>query len=1164
MHGKAKKNARLSKHFKPVNKIYTLLCVVFAAASGSPVFAQLSVSCPADMTFNLTPGQCSKVVDFEILVEADTFLITKTDETTLDAGDYFPVGTTELSYSITDFNETIDCAFSVQVIEFQPTNATLSCVTGVNVSVNAACGLSDNPDFFLNGNNYHCYEDYIVNITTQFGFPVGEDLSSRIGQTLFHTVTDTETGNSCTGSMTIFDNTAPLIVCPDTLVLPCTATPTDYLPTVIESPTIFDNCGGFTSAYFDQTTDFSCNDTQFNGQYTRRIRRTWSAADSHGNNAAPCTQIIFLRRAALSEVVFPASFNNIENPALECGTDFDTDFAATGVPTVGGMPIYPSNASCDLTASFSESQIPTCGGGYTILRNWTVLDDCTNQIATQLQAIAVRDKTAPIISVAQTFSVSAGNANCTASFTPPFPTVTDGCSTFTVQLFSSAGTVSGFSVQNLPYGTHTLTWRALDACNNQATAQVTVTVFDGQGPTTICSPQKTVALGNAGGASLPATIFNNGSYDNCGGNLNYKVRRLTDVCGNETEFAPTVGFCCEDVGNPVAVQIKVTDIAGNFNVCSATVTVNDNLAPALICPSGMEVECDIIYENMSVFGKIALQQSDRAAIIIDGTNAGIDGLATDNCTVQVIENESLIDINFCGTGTIVRSFTATDAAGHFSNCQQTITFLNSNPFYINAANPNDPNDDVIWPAAVTLTGCEAGTAPADTGLPQLVDESCSNIGITHTDQIFNGGAGSYVIQRKWTIVDFCQFGGGGGTWNYTQMITVNNADFLPPQFVDAPGVIKLCVDANDCNTAALLNSVTAEDACTPTANLQWYYEIDYDNDGTFDVSGNSAVIDLTVPAGYHLLQRTVTDASGNTGFLTQYIAVNDCTAPVSDCPFALDTLTAFLDAEGDFIFFAEEFGGQLDVTDNCGSDFDFQLSVGADAAFYNSETAADFIYFNCAALDSIAEVTLWIADASDNRSSCTTHFRFQDNNHACGDASPILLNISGDIRTETDAPIWNVDIDINSPEIVDLPEAGSYIVAGLAVNGDYSVSPSKNNSFLNGVTTNDIVLIRKHILQSVPLSSPYKIIAADVNGSGSVTTADIVLLRQHILDPFMTFTQNTSWRFVDADYVFPDPEQPFLEVFPEIWSENNVVSDKTVNFIGVKIGDVNNTVNPED
>jgi hypothetical protein len=124
---------------------------------------------------------------------------------------------------------------------------------------------------------------------------------------------------------------------------------------------------------------------------------------------------------------------------------------------------------------------------------------------------------------------------------------------------------------------------------------------------------------------------------------------------------------------------------------------------------------------------------------------------------------------------------------------------------------------------------------------------------------------------------------------------------------------------------------------------------------------------------------------------------------------------------------------------------------------------------------------------------------------------------------------------------------------------DYTVTPSLDRDFLNGVSTMDIVLITRHILGMNPLISPYKLIAADINNSKSVTTMDLVQLRKLILGLDAKFPSNTSWRFVDAGYKFSNPSNPWQIAWPELLSINDLSGDVVANFTAIKIGDVNNT-----
>lgn len=137
--------------------------------------------------------------------------------------------------------------------------------------------------------------------------------------------------------------------------------------------------------------------------------------------------------------------------------------------------------------------------------------------------------------------------------------------------------------------------------------------------------------------------------------------------------------------------------------------------------------------------------------------------------------------------------------------------------------------------------------------------------------------------------------------------------------------------------------------------------------------------------------------------------------------------------------------------------------------------------------------------------------------------------------------------------------AGSFSIGNVETCDGYNVIPSFVGVADDGVTTMDIVLVQKHILGLIPLDSPYKLIAADANNSTTITTLDIVEMRKVILQINTAFTNNTNWRFVDANYTFQDPENPLLEDFPEIIHIPNLVSLTNVAFVAIKVGDLNNS-----
>jgi hypothetical protein len=136
---------------------------------------------------------------------------------------------------------------------------------------------------------------------------------------------------------------------------------------------------------------------------------------------------------------------------------------------------------------------------------------------------------------------------------------------------------------------------------------------------------------------------------------------------------------------------------------------------------------------------------------------------------------------------------------------------------------------------------------------------------------------------------------------------------------------------------------------------------------------------------------------------------------------------------------------------------------------------------------------------------------------------------------------------------------GSYSFSGLGVGQNYEISLAKSDDTpaANGVTTLDIALIRRQILDLAPLDSPYKLLAADVNASGTVTTLDIALIRRLILALTNTFPAGL-WRFVPADYVFADPSNPW-NAPTNRWYTNLVANMTGQDYVAIKLGDVNNS-----
>jgi len=173
------------------------------------------------------------------------------------------------------------------------------------------------------------------------------------------------------------------------------------------------------------------------------------------------------------------------------------------------------------------------------------------------------------------------------------------------------------------------------------------------------------------------------------------------------------------------------------------------------------------------------------------------------------------------------------------------------------------------------------------------------------------------------------------------------------------------------------------------------------------------------------------------------------------------------------------------------------------------------------------------------------------------------VNVSGIVEKENGVPVANVEMIFSSGIPSNLTGVDGTYNVEVASGSNFTITPEKDTLYGNGVSGFDVFKIVRHILVVEALDSPYKIIAADVNHSNSVSTFDAFLIQQVILQIVDTFPNNTSWRFVDKDFVFPNAAFPFSTVFPESISINGLMGDVAgVDFVAIKVGDVTLDANP--
>jgi hypothetical protein len=979
---------------------------------------------------------------------------------------------------------------------------TLICNDGLQISLDATGQVQIMPEWIAPNANTTCPGPLQLRLFEQSGYLIsGTTLNCNyIGQTITAQVRHLASGNSCSGTLELHDFLPPTISCTDKFIF-CNQDPS---PAALGSPTMADNCtptDELIFSYFDNIESLPCGTLQNGHLVTKRIDRTWFVTDAFGNSNS-CEQKIWLKHITLTNLTFPPNLDGLVNPSLNCDQD-PNDLALTGQPTVGGIPI-DNSPDCEFGVVYSDQIINICPpAGYSILRTWTAVDFCTSQITNRIQIIKVEDKTPPVIAPLENITVGTDGFLCTGTVELPPAEISDDCSAVTVTPSWAYG--AGFGpFTGISLGTHIVTYTATDACGNSKTATLSVTVNDSSPPQPICAADVQVSLSAGGVGFLNAGSVGLNSFDNCG------PVTLT-LSRDDSFYVPTLEVTCADIGTTLTVLLKVTDAVGLENFCDTEVNVRDFLKPDIQCPANANLTCLQNHEDLQVTGQAT---------------------ASDNCALQSLDFYDINLIGPCNIGSVTRMWKATDEQGNTRTCAQQITL----------AAVSDVS--VTFPADVTVSACadSSDVLPPATGEPVTSGQHCFPLSVTYIDQILQNSPASpfcYRILRYWKVIDFCVYdinGGSSGIWEDVQLIDV--VDDAPPVLA-LPADLTVNADQPGCLAQVALPDVTAND-CDG--------QISISNNGIY-ASSTGANASGLYPLGVHQIVFSAADNCGNITQQTLTVTVQDLVPPKAVCK---NGLVVNLNTAGK---------ATLDATllDDNSSD---HCSASANLVFAVSPDS-----FNCQTLG-IQQVTLTVTDESGNAATCSATVTVTDPAGACLPPPPPGFVIEGTIRTETGAPVAEIPLTLlgdGFTAVAECDAAGHYIFEDVPGNNLYSLRPQNNAKWLNGLTTFDLVLISKHILGLDTLDSPFKLIAADANRSGTVTTFDIVQLRKVILGLLDTVPGNTSWRFVDAAYTFPDQTNPFGAVFPEQKSYNILTANHTEqNFVGVKIGDINNSVNTAD
>ena len=786
------------------------------------------VNCPANITVSNSSVLCGANVNFSVSSSDNCGVVS--DSLSHNSGDFFPVGTTTVSYSATDgAGNTGTCSFDITVND--TTSPIVTCPGPITVNNDSGqCGA------VVNYSGLNATDN--CGVDTSFTSPADGSFFSVGTTTVVFTALDSS-GNSdtCQFSVTVIDNEAPVVSCPANITV---ANDSGQCGAVV-SFTInsSDNCGIASDSSSHNSGDFFSVGT---------TTVTYMATDSAGN---------------MSSCSFDVTVNDTEAPMAMCPANItvsnDSGMCSAVVTYIG-----TANDNCGIASeTFSPASGSTFAVGTTTV-SYTVTDSSGNSDSCSF-TVTVNDTEAPMVMCPANITVSNDSGMCSAVVTY-MGTASDNCGI-------ASETYSPASGSTFAVGTSTVTYTVVDSAGNSDSCSFTVTVNDTEAPVAVCPAPITVS--NDSGMCSAVVTFSGSSSDNCG--------------VASAVFSPASGSTFA-VGT-TSVTYSVTDSAGNVDSCMFDVTVNDTEAPMAMCPAPITVSNDSGQCGAAV--NFTLSNSDNCGVAsaVSSANSG----------------------DFFAVGTTTVSYVVTDSSGNVDSCSFDITVNDTEaPMAMCPAPITVSNDSGQCSAVVTYTG----TANDNCGI---------------ASETFSPASGStFAVGTStvtYTVVDSA---GNSDSCSFT--VTVNDTE-APVAVCPAP--VTVSNDSGMCSAVVTFSGSSSDNCGVASA--------------VFSPASGS-----TFAVGTTSVTYTVTDSAGNVDSCMFDVTVNDTEAPMVMCPANI-TMANDSGQCGAIVTFT------LSSSDNCG--------IAADSSSHNS---GDFFAVGT------TTVTYMATDSSGNMSSCSFDITVND------------------------------------------------------------------------------------------------------------------------------------------------------------------------------------------
>lgn len=661
-----------------------------------------TIACPAPITVNNDPGSCGANVAFNTIFGDNcpgaSLLCTA------NSGDFFSVGTTTVSCTVTDaVNRTANCSFTITVVDAE---APVAICNDLTIQLDENGQGSATIDQFDGGSTDNCQVNLVS--VTKNNFSCADAATEPGFVTL--TVSDGVNTSTCASMVTVEDNAPATAIC-QTATLNLTSDGTTILPPSMVDGGSFTACGNFTLSVSPNA--FDCDDVGLG------FTVTLTATDNSNNNSTTCTTTISVTDTDMHcnqppvAVCQPVSVNTNENcVGIAAAADFDGgSFDPDGDPmtfTVNPTGPYP---------------LGTTNVILTVTDPLGAFDQCST-------TITVTDNTPPT-AVCMPVTVqldNTGSASITAA-------QVEGGS-------SDACGINSFSVSPSTFG-----------CDNVGNNTVTLTVWDNNGLSSTCTANVLVEDNIPPVITCPGTIQSNNDQGECGAVINFAAT-YTDNCTGTIVYTTGGGDNGGTSGNCATNELTLSITFDNYPEETSWMILDLNEIPVV---SGGTYGAEPDGSTLNI--PITLPDGDYMFVIRDSEGDGIccdygSGSYTLSsngntiaqggefefaykhvfCVETPVQNDPLTEVNpgdFFPVGTTTVTATVTDAGGNTDVCS----------FDIIITDAEAPVLLTNCPENITLCGAQNVT-----WIPPTATDNCGIVTVANNydpGDFFN--VGSYIV-----------------------------------------------------------------------------------------------------------------------------------------------------------------------------------------------------------------------------------------------------------------------------------------------------------------------------------------------------------------------------------------------------------------------------------